>query len=46
VERIELFPASGGLNGQPGCNIVSVLFKLHSEMLDSVREDAKLMKKS
>ena len=45
VERIELLPAGGGLNGQAGGNIVGVLFKLHSEMLDGVRENAKLMKK-
>src|ERR1700757_3498549 len=45
VERIELFPAGGGLNGQAGNNLVGVLFKLHSEMLDGVRENAKLMKK-
>ena len=45
MERIELFPTGGGINGQPGGNVVGVLFKLHSELLDSVRENAKLMKK-
>lgn len=46
VERIELFPTGGGFNGQPRGNVVGVLFKLHSEMFDSVREDAELMKKT
>jgi hypothetical protein len=46
VERIELFPAGGGINGQPGRNIVGVLFELHPEMLDGVREDAKLVKET
>ena len=46
VERIELFPTRGGLNGQPLSNIVGVLFKLHPEMLDGVREDAKFMEKA
>ena len=46
MQRIELFPTGGGLNGQPGGYVVSVLFELFSEILDSVRKDSKLMKKS
>ena len=46
MERIELFPTGGGLDGQPGGNVVSVLFELCAEVLDGVRKDAKLMKKS
>ena len=45
MQRIELFPTGGGLDGQPGGNVVSVLFELRSEILDSVRKDSKLMKK-
>ena len=46
VERIELFPTGGGLNGQAGGNIVGILFKFRTKMFDGVREDAKLMEKA
>lgn len=46
VERIELFPTSGGLNGQARGNIVGILFKFRTKMFDGVREDAKLMEKA
>lgn len=46
VERIKLFPAGGGLNGQPGGNIMGILFKFRTKMFDCVREYAKLMEKA
>ena len=46
VERIEMFPTGGGLDGQPGGNIVGILFKFRTKMFHGVREDPKLMEKT